>query len=281
MRRHLDPEVKYSTILFEGMVKWRANHLVETYHFDIYPGFTRLTIKFGVELIEGTALPIGQRDVVFDYDETRMSVIWTDRAGKKWRFSMSPDANKDISTDDMIGFLNYPLGALATITQEHMNWAKQFNGVMPTGMPRTPSLRIDWSHLEAEGRHKDVAAFMFTKIEAGMCLSVKLNDKSPLPVYSGADGTRVVSFCFSPDNLSFRWENQRGEISERGWEVEALGKTQLHCDILTDLMGYSYRAITGENEADIRGKAVNPVWRMVRNIDTSGLRPVGMPGLHG
>lgn len=281
MRQKLDPVVNYSTILFEGMAKWRPNHLVDTYSFDIYPGFTRLAIRFREDLIERTPIPVGSPDVVFDYDETRLSVIWTGRDGKGWRFSMSPEAEKGVGIDNMIGFLNYPLGALATITQDHMDEAKRCQGVMPSDMPRAHSVRLDWHHLEAVGKHRDVAAFMFTKNETGMSLSVKLKETSQLPVRAGGDGSRIVSFDFSPDVLSLRWGAEDGEVNERSWSIEDLGATRMACDILPDLIGFSYRTLTGEKEADIRGKSVNPVWKLVRNIEASGLRHVGMPGVHG
>jgi hypothetical protein len=281
MRRHLDPEVNYSTILFEGMAKWRPSHLVEAYSFDVFPGFTRLSIRFREDLIERTPIPVGSRDVIFDYDETRLTVTWTGRDGKGWRFSMSPESIGGPGIDNMIGFLNYPLGALATITQDHMSLATRWQGAMPADMPRAPSIRLEWSDLEAVGKHRDVSAFMFTKTEKGMNLCVKLKDTSPLPVGRGDDGSRILSFDFTPEDLSLSWGTDNGGVDERSWPLEAIGRTEFACDILPDLMGHTYRTLTGEKEADIRGKAANPVWRLFRSIEDSGLKPGGMPGAHG
>lgn len=281
MRRHLNPEVNYSTILFEGMAKWRPNHLVENYAFDVFAGFTRLSIEFRDELLERTPIPIGSKNVVFDYDHTRLSVTWTGRDGKGWRFAISPESTGGVGIDNMIGFLNYPLGALAAITQDHMALATRCQGKMPVDMPRAPFVRLDWSHLESIGRHGDVSAFMFTKTDTGMSIDVKLADASSLPVTKDENGARMMSFGISPDRISLAWGAGTERIEERSWVIDVLGALEFERDILSDLMGYAYRALTGEREADLRGKAANPVWRLVNHLEAAGVGKGGMLQAHG
>jgi hypothetical protein len=280
MKRHLNPEVNYSTILFEGMAKWRPSHLVANYGFDIFAGFTRLSIEFRDELLERTPILVGSKNVVFDYDHTRLSVTWTGRDGKGWRFALSPEAGGDVGIDNMIGFLNYPLGALAAITQDHMALATRCQGRMPADMPRAPFVHLDWSHLEAVGRHDDVSAFMFTKTDTGMNIDIKLADASSLPVTADKAGARMMSFSVFPDRLSLEWGAGTGRIEERSWAIDDLGALEFNRDILSDLMGFAYRTLTGEREEDLRGKAANPVWRLVNQIEATGVGKRGMLHVH-
>ncbi|MBY3155581.1 hypothetical protein HFO56_24960 [Rhizobium laguerreae] len=281
MTRQLNPEVNYSTILFEGMAKWRPNHLVESYAFDVFSGFTRLSLRFRDELLERTPLQVGSKDVVFDYDHTRLSVTWTGRDGRGWRFAMSPETAGGVGIDKMIGFMNYPLGALATITQEHMSLATRCPGPMPADMARAPFVRMDWSHLEAVGRHRDVSAFMYTKTEQGMSLDVKLTEASSLPVRLDDTGARMMSFGITPERFSLAWGAGKGRAEERSWIIEDLGRSTFESDILSDLIGFAYRVVTGEREADVRGKAANPVWRLVNLIESTGVGKRGMLQAHG
>lgn len=263
----VDPEVNYSTILCDGMSKWRSRHLVEDFRFDIYSGFTRLALEFRKELVAEGKIELGSRDVVFDYDDRRLSVVWMDRQSNGWRFAMSPDEFDAPALDNMIGYLNYPLGALVAITQDHMDRATSCSGPVP--LPSAPHLSLRAQHLEAVVNHRDVSTFLFTKTPDGMSLDVKLDEGSQLPLRMDSSGSRMVSFGFSPEELTLSWGSGTGRVEERGWRLADLGATRLEREIMPDLLGLAYSTITGERETDFRGKSSNPVWRLIRQIEAS------------
>ena len=281
MGRSVEPEVNYSTILCDGMSKWRPKHFVEDFRFDVYSGFTRLTLLFRQELVSGGKIELGGREVVFDYDEKRLCVAWKDRQDRGWRFALSPEDGGQPVMDNMIGFLNYPLGGLATITQEHMDSAVSYTGPVP--LPSAPHLSLTAGHLEAVVGHPDVSTFLFTRTTDGMSLDVKLSDSALLPVSRGEDGSRMVSFGFTPDVVTLSWGSGTGRVEERGWSLSEIGETAMERDVMPDLMGFAYRTITGEAMSDFRGKSSNPVWRIIRHLESCVSRHEGhvMPQAHG
>nr|WP_250807291.1 hypothetical protein [Neorhizobium tomejilense] len=267
MQQRLNPEVNYSTILCDGMSKWRSRHLVEDYRFDIYSGFTRLSLDFRDELLANPNIGLGGRNVVFDYDENRLSVVWTSKDETGRRFAMTHDGNQ-VSMDEMIGYLNHPLGALVSITQDHMDKARVCSG--PAPLPTAPRITLSGVALEAVASHRDVSTFLFTKTGKGMSLDIKLAEESALPVSADGEGARMISFGLSPDELALSWGTGTGRTEERSWPIDILGEMELSRDILPDLIGFAYRTITGDREQDYRGKSANPVWRLIRRLEMSG-----------
>lgn len=261
----VDPEVNYSTILCDGMSKWRANHLVEDFQFDIYSGFTRLSIDFRKELVASDKIALGAGAVTFDYDETRLSVAWKDRDERGWRYALKPEGIDPIELDNMIGYLNHPLGALVTITEEFMARAMQCSG--PVALPYAPHISLKAAHLERVGGHRDVSTFLFTKSRTGMTLDIKLEDHAQLPVVPDVEGNRMLSFGFSPDALTLSWGAGPDQMDKRGWTIDEIGQTRMEREIMPDLMSFAYETITGDREADFRGKSSNPVWKLIKMIE--------------
>jgi hypothetical protein len=261
--RSLNPEVNYSTIVCTGLSKWKTEHLVDDYRFEVYDDRTRLHISFSDRLVSNAKVGLGARHVMFEYGVDTLSMYWQGRQKGQLRFRITPDDDR-LSPDDMIGFLNHPLGAIVTVTQDHLDRASVCDAVKP---PEGPQVGIAAAALEALVSHPDISTFLLTRAEKGMALDLKLSAETTMPVFADGEGNRMVCFSVYTDRLDLSWATGAGRTEERSWQLRELDRYRSPDGALTDLMGIAITSISGDEERDFRGKASNPVWRMVRGLE--------------
>jgi hypothetical protein len=242
-----------------GIARLLERGWVEDFRIETFRDFARLRIVFK-DIFSGSFNPaLAEPRITMDLSPDRIVTTWKCADGRQWRHSLDVGERKTDTPDRMMKALNDMVDYVLAVQSNRADFgvyrsdaamlASVDNGVV---LPGSSLVRL--------ARNGDVQSFVLSRFSDRTRLAIRLSSKTLLPVESDA-GSAMVTLEFNPDWMTMAWPANGGDL-QKTWrgDIEAVRKA------VSDPTDHFYRELAGEPERDLKGKAFNPMWALVKRL---------------